>query len=394
MAVRRFDSGTLRIDAKRTPQGYLRADATIARIGVQSYRQSDGTQRRELRLPEEVFAADVLASFSLAPLTLEHPPEPLTPENTSKYQVGSIGEAVKQDGTMVSTTVLVTDAKAIAEVEGGKQQLSGGYFCDLEMTPGEWEGQRYDAIQRSIRGNHVAIVANGRAGPDVRMKLDSTDAVQVDDPAPSPTAGKEKPMALKTIKIDGVECEVSDVAAQLLTKQTTDRAEADAKAKAETKARIDGLAGELAAAKTEAEKQKARADAEAEAKTKAEKARTDAEDPARLQKRIGERVALEKAAGKLVPDIKVDGLDDAAVRKAVVAKLNPELKLDDKSPEYITARFDLALEGHKGTQGQGQGKRLDTGTDLGAAGSGNVSEGDAREAMRKANREQATAWRK
>ncbi|MFI7909566.1 DUF2213 domain-containing protein, partial [Acinetobacter baumannii] len=39
-----------------------------------------------------------------------------------------------------------------------------------------WNGQEYDAIQRNIRVNHLAIVPRGRAG-NARLNLDRHDAV-------------------------------------------------------------------------------------------------------------------------------------------------------------------------------------------------------------------------
>lgn len=35
------------------------------------------------------------------------------------------------------------------------------------MTPGEFEGEKFDGVMRDIVANHVALVAEGRAGPDV-----------------------------------------------------------------------------------------------------------------------------------------------------------------------------------------------------------------------------------
>jgi len=55
VSVMRYDTTVLRLDGKRTPQGFLRADAVIARTGVQLYRRGDGTTQREYRPPETVF---------------------------------------------------------------------------------------------------------------------------------------------------------------------------------------------------------------------------------------------------------------------------------------------------------------------------------------------------
>jgi hypothetical protein len=35
------------------------------------------------------------------------------------------------------------------------------------MQPGVYEGQHFDGIMTEIRGNHVALVRDGRAGGDV-----------------------------------------------------------------------------------------------------------------------------------------------------------------------------------------------------------------------------------
>ena len=42
--------------------------------------------------------------------------------------------------------------------------MSLGYNLDLIEEPGEWNGEKYDAIQTNIRINHLAIVDKARAG--------------------------------------------------------------------------------------------------------------------------------------------------------------------------------------------------------------------------------------
>lgn len=182
--VRRWDTGEVS-GVERTDQGYLRCDAKITKTGVFTYQLPGGQTRRELRLPDEVFSADSLLSFGLSPLTNEHPPVALSTRNTGKYQVGTV-VSPHQDGEYVSAKVQITDADAIDDAEGGKRQLSCGYNCDLEMRSGitqgiagVQDGLHFDAIQRNIRGNHVALVRAGRAGPDVQLRLDSQDGFQI-----------------------------------------------------------------------------------------------------------------------------------------------------------------------------------------------------------------------
>lgn len=57
----------------------------------------------------------------------------------------------------------------------GYKELSLGYNLDLDETPGEWNGQHYDAIQRNIVVNHLALVQEARAGDQARLNIDSRD---------------------------------------------------------------------------------------------------------------------------------------------------------------------------------------------------------------------------
>ncbi len=360
-SVRRYDRGEIRTPT-RTPQGYLRADGYLTRVGIFEYRQPDGTVRRELRPPEEVFAPESLASFSLAPLTLLHPDVPLTPDNTNQYRVGTVGEAPAREGGFVRAPVVVQDAAAIRAVEAGEaQELSCGYACELEFTAGDWEGQRYDAIQRQIRGNHVALVPRGRAGPDVRLHLDAADAEQIgpeqitNQPPEGGANGGQKPAptggsTMTKIRIDGVTYEVSEQAAEALAradeKHAAAIAERDGKITTLTadieKARADG-AEKAKALQAESDKQKARADAAEGALATEKKARTDA--AAQMPAMVKARVALEtKARAVLGAEAKLDELDEMGIKRAVVAKLQPEAKLDGASEAYVQARYDIALE--------------------------------------------------
>ena len=186
--------------AEKTDEGFLRADAFLSRSGVFEYTLPDGSQRREYRPAEEVFHKDSLSSFSLAPMTLGHPSAMVTSKTAKSVGVGTVGEDVRRDGDKIASKVLVTDERAIAFVGAAAKQLSCGYRCDIEDTSGvSPEGEAYDVIQRNIRGNHVAIVTHGRAGPEVRLRLDAADQVDAID------GEKETPMKTKTIRIDSID---------------------------------------------------------------------------------------------------------------------------------------------------------------------------------------------
>lgn len=83
--------------------------------------------------------------------------------------VGSIGSDVSFDEQYLKASLCVWDAPAIAAVESKKQcELSAAYYYRADMTPGTApDGEAFDGVMRDIKGNHLALVEAGRAGPDV-----------------------------------------------------------------------------------------------------------------------------------------------------------------------------------------------------------------------------------
>lgn len=315
--VARYDSGKLRKPVV-TSQGYLRADAYPTKAGIFTYTRADGSKVRELRPESEVFSAASLSSLSLAPVTDEHPPVALTSSNTRALSVGTVGELVKQDGEHVLATVQVTDPQVIAKIQAGKVQLSCGYKCDVENTPGVWQGKAYDAVQHNIAYNHLALVSIGRAGPDCGLHMDAADATQ--DEEVIETASIETRVEFMTmvkVRLDGVDYDASESAAQAFAKA-------------------------LDAAKAQAAKDAARADSAEADKQKAQEALQVASDPKRIADAVAGRLALERVAGKA--QVKADGLSDDEIKKQVIVKVRPTVKLDGKDAAYISAAFDLACE--------------------------------------------------
>ena len=86
---------------------------------------------------------------------------------------GTIGSEVEFLAPYLIADICIWDAEAIAGVETDTvRELSASYRYRADMTPGMYEGQRYDGVMRDIQGNHVALVKSGRAGSDV-MAADS-----------------------------------------------------------------------------------------------------------------------------------------------------------------------------------------------------------------------------
>lgn len=213
----RFDRAEISPDWEETPEGYLRIKATFARTGLQRYRRQDGSEAIEYRPEEEVSRKDALLSLANLPVTLEHPPELLTPDTCRQYQRGHTGSLVEYRSPFALGFVTVTDREAIDAVKrGDAREVSVGYRVKFDATPGTTpDGQRYDGVQREISGNHVAIVRKGRAGPDVRLHMDSATAV---DPYPAdeqPQSQQEDDMTAVAALSNATEALASALTAQV-----------------------------------------------------------------------------------------------------------------------------------------------------------------------------------
>jgi hypothetical protein len=184
----RYDAGILH-KAEPTPQGGVRIPSYPTRVGVLTYRLPDGTVRRELRPPEEVFDAESLVSLKGAPVTDLHPERdgqriPVTAENWRELAVGHAAEDVAVADPFVSVSLLIQDQKEIGLINAqARKELSSGYECQIDPIAGVWgpTGEVYDVIQRRIRYNHIALGPEnwGRAGSQVALRLDSGDAIEV-----------------------------------------------------------------------------------------------------------------------------------------------------------------------------------------------------------------------
>lgn len=356
--IRRFDnidhSEWMTTPFERTTEGFLKGRAIVTCCGVFTYKRADGTLQRELRLPEEVFAPATLESLKLKPVTLNHPIELVTPENADMLQVGSLGDNPSStnqeynwngeptdwkkltDGLNVAVDMIITKKDAIDAVINGKQGLSMGYTCDIEMAePGStWCGVEYDYIQRNIKYNHCAIVDAGRAGDNAKIELrvDSADAV-LEDKLVTKDGGTKM---LKKINLDGIDYEAEESVIKALN---TEKKRAD-DAVAELSKFKEDSAKELSVMTAERDTQKERAD---KAEEDLAKAKAEALDSTKLDEAVNARIELYKNAEKAGVEVKND-MKDADIKKAVIAKVFPKANLDGKDSAYIDARYDATVE--------------------------------------------------
>lgn len=156
-----------------TEEGYLKDNPIVTRTGIFEYVNADGTISRELRLPEEVFDPESLGSYKGKPVIVTHDAGCIDKDNVHQEQIGTILSDGYKDGNKVRAEIIIHDTDVLKSC--GLRELSLGYNLDLEYSSGEWNGQHYDAIQRNIRINHLALVQEARAGETARLNIDSRD---------------------------------------------------------------------------------------------------------------------------------------------------------------------------------------------------------------------------
>lgn len=343
----RFDAGAIG-KLERTPTGGIRVPARVTREGVLVYQRADGTTIRELRPADEVFREDSLASLADCAVTITHPSSGrVTPETFRQDSVGYVRGEGQRDGRFVAAHLVVQDADAIRRIDAGELvELSCGYSCRVEPTSGMTaDGERYDAIQRDVTYNHVALLprGGGRAGRDVALRLDGA-GVEVatppanDNPARDPARDPERDRRIDTMKterIDGVDYVVGSNEWQQAHAKRMARLDAEAE---ELKAKIAELEAQLAAMKEELAGQTAALDEKS-------KALDEATDETKMDARIAARAALvEQARGVLGASVKLDGKTSDQIRREVLTKLDGAGCVEGKDASHVAIYFEARLK--------------------------------------------------
>ncbi|MES2783591.1 MAG: DUF2213 domain-containing protein [Pseudomonadota bacterium] len=324
---------SLVLDApKRTRDGFLAVRAKAARAGVYDYGATEvgGIERgfkasdtvKVYRPADEVFAADSVASFLAKPVTNDHPAEAVTADNWKQHARG-VNMGALRDGDYLAFDLVIMDGALIADIDAGKRELSNGYSCTLDWGAGVTDaGLKYDAIQRNIRGNHIAVVDKGRAGPECQIQKDSIGGKRWSncDANPLAISGLNEGYKMK-ITLDGVQVTLTDASE---VQAAFDKIKADAVA-----------ASESATAALADEKAKV---ATLTAEKTALEAKVTANDAVDLDKLVADRAALVAKAKSLKPDLVVDGKSADEIRKEIVlAALGDDAK--DFDAAQITAAF-------------------------------------------------------
>lgn len=154
-------------------------DNPLSKVGVFPYLGKQISSELEpnkiyqvYRPAEELLSEETINSFKLLPIVDDHTmlgTEPGMMPAEEKGVHGTSGSDVYGKDDKLYGDLKIYSETLKDEIEAGKKELSMGYFCDYELTPGTFDGQHYDAVQRNIRGNHIALVEEGRMGADVRV---------------------------------------------------------------------------------------------------------------------------------------------------------------------------------------------------------------------------------
>lgn len=161
---------------RKLDDGRIAAVARFARSGVYTYTGSE-VGRPDLstvnvyRPDTEVFDQAAMASFAHKAITVGHPSQAVTADNWSATSVGWTEGKIARDGEFVEIPLMLADASAVRAYETGEaRELSAGYTSDLVWGDGVApDGTAYQATMRTIRGNHIALVPQGRAGSSCRI---------------------------------------------------------------------------------------------------------------------------------------------------------------------------------------------------------------------------------
>lgn len=403
--VRRRDCIRLDVNDRTffTEEGYLVDHPVVTSCGIFEYINPDGSIRRELRLPENVFSESSLKTYKGKPIIITHDAGVVNKENVDREQVGTILSEGYRDKEDVRAEIIIHNTDAMKQ--RGFKELSLGYNLDLLEEPGTWNGEPYDAIQTNIVINHLALVASARAGEQARLNIDSSDEQELKGGKVKMSEDKNK-----TVRADGnVELtpeELKEAIALYVASKKNDNPDtsseglptadsedepvnegteavkedespsqeelvADIKSKCENislepdnaentktvlislKDDLDKLLSALGEELSESvvldEDDKETGEAEAEKADSEDscKSSNEAKDMPVMNADSVDSIISEKLSICRIGDkLRMDGLEKLSIKQAklaIIKKVFPTMRMDGKSNEYINAIYDMAV---------------------------------------------------
>lgn len=363
-SVQRYDSVPIRDYHFDDQTGFLYVyRVPIAGAMVQKYVKSDGSEEMEAKLPEEILSDSTVSSANSKPVTDGHHGL-VTKDNSHDLMKGFTASNGHVEGNMLYNDITITDPNLISQIKNGsKRELSIGFETQMDPTSGTYNGAKYDAVQRNIRINHVAVVPKGRAGHEVRLIGDSAEAVEQVEPSEE----KGNQMETRVVRADGQNITVAADDVEKITKL-----DADNSAKAKQIADLDAQIKKL-----QAEKAQLQGDADTSAK-KADEAQAKADsleaDNKKLQKEFDKYKAdgvdkklelIDKVKSFVGDEYDYHGKSDRDMKiDAVKAIKGDSVDFTDKSDTYVQAAFDMLekpkqVSGYAGPEPEAKGDSAD-----------------------------------
>lgn len=150
-------------------RGYLTTTAKLARIGAMQYlgEEIGKTPNKVYDVyveAEDLFSPETIKSFENTPVTIEHPEEMFVDSsNWHELAVGHITN-IRPDASneYLLGDVVINSPKAIEVIRDGKIEVSCGYDAELIDANGKIK-------KANIKGNHLAIVDEGRCGDKCKL---------------------------------------------------------------------------------------------------------------------------------------------------------------------------------------------------------------------------------
>lgn len=167
-----LDRAMHRIDS----DGHLHIDgANISKAMICPYLGSEIPNAAELGLePSKIYmlyrdAAELEAAaptYENKPLMADH--IVVSAEQPYKQYVAGSVSNVRFSFPFLKADIAVWNAPDIEKIQSGvREEISCGYRYRADMTPGQFEGKKYDGVMRELGCNHIALVEAGRCGSEV-----------------------------------------------------------------------------------------------------------------------------------------------------------------------------------------------------------------------------------
>lgn len=262
------------------------------------------------RSKKEISDPETLQSFENKPFIDEHVMlgEGCTP--TDCKNIAGVIHNIRCKGNVMIGDFTIYSDDIKREIMNGKKQLSLGYRSSFDKKAGLYQGRAYDFIQVGMVGNHVALVERGRCGSDVRIfdKSIVCDSLEI----PQMVINKEE---LKSI------IDTMDEATLAKVKEAIDSLKTPTQDKdLATKGGEDKTNDE---AKTESQD----GDNTADSVTKG------GEDKTKVETQDGAPSVEQKT--EAAPAVKVETMDEAAVRKDAAIQARKAMSLHDRLVPHI-----------------------------------------------------------